>query len=366
MERSDPVNYLPGQYVEFMLNAKGFQKSDKWMVSEVTENDEVIVQNRSGGKQRLPLQEADRFQVFEASELRLAAGDKIHFRQNGKAKEGNRLHNGSVHELAGFDDNGDIVLANGWTVAADFGHLDYGYVLTSHASQGKTVDHVLIAQGSQSWNASNREQFYVSASRGRRSIRIYTDNREDLLESVLGSSQRMSAMELEAELREKRAETQSAALNERERIVSSHESKTAPSGRAPLPAADRGPAAPPPPNQAMPSGRLPESNSSEATASAKPPRQQAEERHSPKEDPQKNREKSVGPTFAPRAASVDEIVRAQELLAKYGGLAVESGPEDFISKERASELLDRYAYRGYEENDSRSDKSKRRDRDRSE
>src|SRR5690606_15035065 len=110
--------------------------------------------------------------------------------------KGNRLHNGSVHTVKGFDKNGDIIFENGWHVARDFGHLAHGYVLTSYASQGKTVDHVLIAQGSHSWGAANREQFYVSASRGRKSIRVYTDDRDTLLDSVLGTSGRLAAHDI--------------------------------------------------------------------------------------------------------------------------------------------------------------------------
>ncbi len=76
------------------------------------------------------------------------------------------------------------MLENGWTVGKDFGHLAHGYVVTSHASQGKTVDRVFVGQSSQSFPASSREQFYVSASRAREQVIIYTDDKEALLEAV--------------------------------------------------------------------------------------------------------------------------------------------------------------------------------------
>ena len=59
---------------------------------------------------------------------------------------------------------GDIKLTNGFVVPKDYGGLTHGYVVTSHASQGKTVDVSLIALGSESLAAANREQFYVSVS----------------------------------------------------------------------------------------------------------------------------------------------------------------------------------------------------------
>jgi hypothetical protein len=69
-------------------------------------------------------------------------------------------------------------------------------VTTSHASQGKTVDTVLIAQGVESFGASSREQFYVSVSRGKKKALLYTDNKAALKDRIEESGQRASASEL--------------------------------------------------------------------------------------------------------------------------------------------------------------------------
>ena len=53
-----------------------------------------------------------------------------------------------------------------------------------------------MAQSSESFGAASMEQFYVSASRGKEAISIYTDDKEQLLRSVQESSQRLSATEL--------------------------------------------------------------------------------------------------------------------------------------------------------------------------
>src|SRR5262249_11693063 len=94
-----------------------------------------------------------------------------------------------------FDEDGNIVLANGWTVGKDWGFIDHGYVTTSHASQGKTVDEVLVGQGSDSFVASSREQLYVSASRAKHRVTIYTDDKEALLDAVRKSDERLTATE---------------------------------------------------------------------------------------------------------------------------------------------------------------------------
>lgn len=228
-ERQDVVNYLPQDVLVFHQNAKctlpnpvagsvgstntkpsgsgrGVGKTQQWF--------------RKGhrlevGSGPLPTDQAARFQVFHPLELSLAKGDVVRITQNGKTADGlHRLHNGDLHRIAGFDDAGNIQLGNGWTVAKDYGHLTYGYCVTSHSSQGKTVDRVLIGQSSTSFRASSRQQFYVSVSRGRKAATVYTDSRAQLLAAVEQSDDRLTATELltGADWREKAATIQRREL----------------------------------------------------------------------------------------------------------------------------------------------------------
>jgi ATP-dependent exoDNAse (exonuclease V) alpha subunit len=63
----------------------------------------------------------------------------------------------------------DIKLSNGWVIPKDYGNLAHGYCLTSYSSQSKGVDCVFVAESSESFRATDREQFYVAASRFRSS-----------------------------------------------------------------------------------------------------------------------------------------------------------------------------------------------------
>ncbi len=124
---------------------------------------------------------AKSFEAFERKSISLSKGDLIRFTANGKTKDKrHRLNNGSVYKIRGFTKEGDIQLANGWTVASDYGFISPGYVTTSHSAQGRTVDRVLIAESSMSHRAAGQEQFYVSVSRGKREATIYTDDRVGL------------------------------------------------------------------------------------------------------------------------------------------------------------------------------------------
>jgi ATP-dependent exoDNAse (exonuclease V) alpha subunit len=135
--------------------------------------------------------------VYRPAELRLAPGDTVRVTANGKDVTGrHRLNNGAVYTVDGFTRAGDVRLGNGWVVGKDFGHLAHGYVVTSHAAQGRTVDRVLVAAGPESFPASGKEQFYVSVSRGRRQATVYTPDKGALREAVQRQDVRMLASEL--------------------------------------------------------------------------------------------------------------------------------------------------------------------------
>lgn len=180
-ERRDAVNYTDGDVLVFHQNAKGHRKGDRLAVAGAP----------------LPLGQAKRFQLFHKTQLRLAAGDRIRITRNGKTADGRHgLNNGDLFTVARFDKAGNIELANGWTVARDYGHLAYGYAVTSHSSQGKTVQRVIIGSAWESLPAASQAQFYVSVSRGRESAVIYTDNKAELLEGVSREEERLTATDL--------------------------------------------------------------------------------------------------------------------------------------------------------------------------
>ena len=68
--------------------------------------------------------------------------------------------------------------------------------MTSHASQGSTVDKVFIGQSSQSFPASSQRQFYVSVSRGKKQALVFTDSKKELLKAIDRPDQPLSATEL--------------------------------------------------------------------------------------------------------------------------------------------------------------------------
>ena len=74
--------------------------------------------------------------------------------------------------------------------------MAYAHCITSHAAQGKTVDEVFIAQPASTFAATSLNQFYVSVSRARDRVHIYTDDTEGLMARAAEVGDRLSALEL--------------------------------------------------------------------------------------------------------------------------------------------------------------------------
>lgn len=212
-QRGDAANYRPGDVVQFVQNARGYKRGERVTVVEPTAGmstqarhapNSVFVKREDGRIEPLALQQAKRFQLYQPQKLALAKGDKLRITQNGFTAETrrgakvakSRLDNGDIFEVSGFDREGNIKLSNGFIVPKDYGGMTHGYVVTSHASQGQTVDKVLIALGTESLGAANRQQFYVSVSRGRESVRLYTDDKAAVMDAVRTDAKRLSATEL--------------------------------------------------------------------------------------------------------------------------------------------------------------------------
>jgi ATP-dependent exoDNAse (exonuclease V) alpha subunit len=97
-------------------------------------------------------------------------------------------------------------------------HVDYGYTVTSFSSQGSTVDKVIVNEDSmRSARLVNREQLYVSGSRARFDVRIYTDDAQALRRSVGRDPKKEIALEAikqrpTQELKPEQVQTQSITI----------------------------------------------------------------------------------------------------------------------------------------------------------
>jgi conjugative relaxase-like TrwC/TraI family protein len=195
-QRKDAAQYQSGDMVHWGQNAPGFQRGQKVTVIG-QKGGRVTVKDTTGQARELPLQLADRFELYQTTTIGLAEGDRVRITRNGTTagKKAHTLKNGEVVKIARITDAGNIVDHRGWEIPASYGHLAYG-VVTSHGSQSAEDEVPFLAQSGMSRGASSAEQFYVSVSRGTKALRVYTDDKEALRAAVRRSDKARSAAEV--------------------------------------------------------------------------------------------------------------------------------------------------------------------------
>jgi conjugative relaxase-like TrwC/TraI family protein len=192
-QKKNASQFEPGQRLRFVRQTKKFDRGETVEVVATVENGLRV--RRADGMEVdfIPSGSAASFDVGEARELKVAAGDWLLLQAN----HGKEFINGERVQVRKIQ-NGRIALADGRTLPAGFNTFTHGYAVTSHSSQSKTVDDVLLVASSKSFAAVNREQFYVSISRGRERCHIFTDDADLLARRVTDSHTRKAAVELQA------------------------------------------------------------------------------------------------------------------------------------------------------------------------
>jgi len=189
-QKADATEYEPGYLVQFQQNARGgYKKGSRLIVGEGV---------------KPPTELANRFETYRPTQLSLAAGDRVRITAGGKTKDGkHRLDNGSLLTVQKINKQGDIIVDHGWVIDRDYGHLTHGYVLTSYASQGDTVEKVFVAISSQSLPATNQRTAYVALTRGKEQAVVFTDDRNELLRAISRPDEPLSATELSESTQQK-------------------------------------------------------------------------------------------------------------------------------------------------------------------
>ncbi len=136
----------------------------------------------------------DKITVCQPREIAVAQGDKLHLKANRKLTSGARVTNGELVTVKSALPDGKIELTDGRILDKSFREFLPGYAVTSYGSQGKTVDYVLFSDSTIK-AATNAQQWYVTISRGRRGVRIFTPDKGQLRENLARSGHRPLALE---------------------------------------------------------------------------------------------------------------------------------------------------------------------------
>jgi len=185
-ERTFANAYVPGEdIIRYSRASKvyGVEVGDYALVTEKNHKEnEITVHFENGRELTYNPQRLSGVSVYREAQREFSEGDRIQFRAPFTEK---RVANGELATIAKIgDEEISVKLDGGREVSFEpekFRHLDHGYAVTSHSSQGTTVDRVLInADTSESRVLLNDRMGYVAISRAREDAIIYTNSIEEL------------------------------------------------------------------------------------------------------------------------------------------------------------------------------------------
>lgn len=160
------------------------KKGDELSFVEASKN-EIRLKDSSGEIHRFNAEKMQRVNPYKVTLKTFAKGDQIQLKDNVKIGK-SKLANGKIFKYEGITENGNIVINDAGKsiqLPENFRAIDLGYATTSYASQGKTVDHVHILD-SGSKLATSKKEYYVSVSRGKEDVMIYTNDKATLSENI--------------------------------------------------------------------------------------------------------------------------------------------------------------------------------------
>jgi hypothetical protein len=186
--RRDFLHYAPGRVVGFHTRTSGgFKPGERWTVRET--NCETVTLERDGKVRQFKPSAEGKWDILAPSTMQVSVGDQI--RVTAGFREGkNVFKNNDIAKLREVTDT-ELVLHDGRRMRRDGARIDQGICITSHASQCRTVDQVVVLP-----DGADAKGWYVSLSRARDSMHVYTRNKLELHQSVMQPGERKSVWEL--------------------------------------------------------------------------------------------------------------------------------------------------------------------------
>ena len=192
-QKRDERSYGENTVLVFNRDARGFKAGESARLRAIT-GTHLMVEN-DGRVASILFKHLDRITLCQQMEVPLSSGDRLQLKANGRSEDNRKLANGELVTVKEVHEDGRIALADGRVLPSRFRHFVRGYAVTSYASQGKTVDHVLFSDSAVK-AATNQQQWYVTISRGRRGVEIFTTDKQQLREQITRSGERPLAMGL--------------------------------------------------------------------------------------------------------------------------------------------------------------------------
>lgn len=184
-QKSDVSNYRAGMVLTFNSGVGPVRRGQTFDVDRI-ERGRVWLKalNRSIDVN----QHSKKFAVSLPRTVEICQGEKILIRHNSRE---HGLVNGHVLTVTCIRNDGSLETKEGKLLPPEFRHFCHGYVVTSHKSQARTHDHVVVAAEQLDSKAA-----YVACSRGRKQAQVFTPEKEHLFERLERPADRPAALDV--------------------------------------------------------------------------------------------------------------------------------------------------------------------------
>ena len=195
-EKRSSDYYSKGDEIHFHAKSGDFKAGEAATVVEKRGDGKLVVETKEKKKVVIdPGRASEKYDVFQKEERSFAKGDQILVKGNLIDHGKKILTNGSRHKIKDISPEGVIKLESGVEIPKDFRTFTHGYAVTSIAAQGMTDTRNILSTSSRDAAALSIQQTYVSLSRGRESVAIYTDDKEALAIAVRRDRSRAFAID---------------------------------------------------------------------------------------------------------------------------------------------------------------------------
>ena len=186
-DRQHAQNYAEGDVLRYSKGSKpiGIEAGEYARVVRVDgESNTLTITRKSGEELSYDPRRLQGVTVYRDSERVFAQGDRV---QMTAPYQKQNLANRELGTVEKIDHSGNLKLRMDSGREVEFNvrqmpHLDYGYAVTSHSSQGQTADRVLVHVDSSQAHGEllNSRMAYVSVSRAEFDVQMYTNDAKSL------------------------------------------------------------------------------------------------------------------------------------------------------------------------------------------
>lgn len=201
-DRQWAEQYHAGDAVRYTKGSKvlGFGAGEYARVQHIDAKENTVTVKRETGDQvSYDPRRLHGVTLYRETERQFAKGDRVQFTAPNRQQH---IANRELGTVENIDARGNlqIRLDSGRTVKFNIRenpHLDHGYAVTSHSSQGQTADRVLIHIDTEQAGEKliNRRLAYVAVSRACDDVQIYTNDRTHLTERLSRDSSHRSSLD---------------------------------------------------------------------------------------------------------------------------------------------------------------------------